>query len=152
MKKYLYSVLVMALFAIGFAASDDSGSSNVVSEEVPTSMDDEQETKELEESVPAVEDYEENKDYQPSTNQNDTDWLQGHWVYEQGNYKGHFIIQGDKIIQFSSMNPERQESTFRIEDGAIRSRLIDGMDLVVPIDFANHTIDYGDGNWMHKVE
>ena len=43
MKKYLYSVLVMALFAIGFAASDDSGSSNVVSEEVPTSMDDEQE-------------------------------------------------------------------------------------------------------------
>ena len=39
MKKYLYSVLVMALFAIGFAASDDSGSSNVVSEEAPTSME-----------------------------------------------------------------------------------------------------------------
>lgn len=39
MKKYLYSVLVMALFAIGFAASDDSDSSNVVSEEVPTSME-----------------------------------------------------------------------------------------------------------------
>lgn len=39
MKKYLYSVLVMALFAIGFAASDDSDSSNVVSEDVPTSME-----------------------------------------------------------------------------------------------------------------
>ena len=39
MKKYLYSVLVMALFAIGFAASDDSDSSNVVSEEAPTSME-----------------------------------------------------------------------------------------------------------------
>ena len=95
--------------------------------------------------------YEEYKDFQPSTNQNDTDWLQGHWVYEQGSYKGHFIIQGDKIIQYSSMNPERDEATFRIEYGAIRARLIDGMDLVVPIDFANHTIDYGDGCWMHKV-
>lgn len=29
----------MALFAIGFAASDDSDSSNVVSEDVPTSME-----------------------------------------------------------------------------------------------------------------
>ena len=34
--------------------------------------------------------------------ENDLDWLQGHWVYEQGNYKGHFIIQGDKITQYSS--------------------------------------------------
>ena len=82
----------------------------------------------------------------------DYSWLQGHWVYEQDNYKGHFIIDGDRIIQYSSMNPERQENTFRIEDGAIRARLIDGMDLVVPIDFANQRIDYGDGLWMHKVE
>lgn len=35
MKKYYYSVLVMALFAIGFAASDDSESESVA-EETPT--------------------------------------------------------------------------------------------------------------------
>lgn len=96
--------------------------------------------------------YEENKDYQPSTNQNDTDWLQGHWVYEQGSYKGHFIIQGDKITQYSSMNPERETSTFRVEGDEIVSMIANGVNLTVKIDFANHTIDYGDGNWMHKVE
>ena len=80
-----------------------------------------------------------------------TDWLQGHWVYEQGNYKGHFIIQGDKLIQYSSMNKDRYEGTFRVEDGEIRARLIDGMDLVAKIDFANQRIDYGDGQWMHKI-
>lgn len=80
-----------------------------------------------------------------------TDWLQGHWVYEQGSYKGHFIIQGNKITQYSSMNPERYEATFRIEDGEIKARLVDGMDLAVPIDYVNQRIDYGDGCWMHKV-
>lgn len=89
---------------------------------------------------------------QEKTESENLDWLQGHWVYEQGNYKGHFIIQGNTITQYSSMNPKADDATFRIEDGAIRARLIDGMDLVVPIDFANHRIDYGDGNWMHKVE
>lgn len=82
----------------------------------------------------------------------DYSWLQGHWVYEQGNYKGHFIIQGDKITQYSSMNPERETSTFRIEGDEILSRIANGVNLAVKIDFANHTIDYGDGNWMHKVE
>lgn len=80
------------------------------------------------------------------------DWLQGHWVYEQGSYKGHFIIQGDKITQYSSMNPERETSTFRVEGDEIVSRIGNGVNLTVKIDFANHTIDYGDGNWMHKVE
>lgn len=80
------------------------------------------------------------------------DWLQGHWVYEQGNYKGHFIIQGDKITQFSSSNPERETSTFRIEGDEILSRIANGVNLAVKIDFANHTIDYGDGCWMRKVE
>ena len=80
------------------------------------------------------------------------DWLQGHWVYEQGSYKGHFIIQGDKITQYSSMNPERETSTFRIEGDELLSRIANGLDLTVKIDFANHTIDYGDGCWMHKVE
>ena len=91
------------------------------------------------------------EDYVVSEN-NDLDWLQGHWVYEQGNYKGHFIIQGDKITQYSSMNPERETSTFRIEGDEILSRIANGVNLTVKIDFANHTIDYGDGCWMHKVE
>lgn len=79
------------------------------------------------------------------------DWLQGHWVYEQGNYKGHFIIQGNTITQYSSMNPKHYDAIFRIEGNELRAKLIDGMDLVVKIDFTNHTIDYGDGNWMHKI-
>ena len=82
----------------------------------------------------------------------DYSWLQGHWVYEQGSYKGHFIIQGDKITQYSSMNPERETSTFRVEGDEIVSMIANGVNLTVKIDFANHTIDYGDGNWMHKVE
>ena len=81
----------------------------------------------------------------------DYSWLQGHWVYEQGNYKGHFIIQGNTITQYSSMNPKHYDATFRIEGNELRAKLVDGMDLVVKIDFANHTIDYGDGNWMHKI-
>ena len=82
----------------------------------------------------------------------DYSWLQGHWVYEQGSYKGHFIIQGNKITQYSSMNPERETSTFRVEGDEIVSMIANGVNLTVKIDFANHTIDYGDGNWMHKVE
>ena len=90
-------------------------------------------------------------DSNSSSDSSNLDWLQGHWIYEQGSYKGHFIIQGDKIIQYSSMNPEHYEATFRIEDGEIKARLVDGMDLAVKIDFTNQRIDYGDGCWMHKV-
>lgn len=78
---------------------------------------------------------------------NNLDWLQGHWVYEQGNYKGHFIIQGNTITQYSSMNPEHVENTYRIED----DELFAG-EMTVKLDLTNHRIDYGDGNWMRKVE
>lgn len=80
------------------------------------------------------------------------DWLQGHWVYEQGNYKGHFIIQGDTFIQYSSMNPGRDEGTYSIDGDVIRVRFSANDQIVVKIDYANQTIDYGDGNWMHKIE
>ena len=83
---------------------------------------------------------------------NNLDWLQGLWVYEQGNYKGYFLIQGNTISQYSSTNPKHYDATYRIEGNELRARLVDGMDLVVKIDFANHTIDYGDGNWMHKIK
>lgn len=86
-----------------------------------------------------------------SSEERDYEWLQGHWVYEQGSYKGHFIIQGNSITQYSSMNPERYEATYRIEGDELRAKLIDGMDLAVKIDFANKRLDYGDGNWMHKT-
>ena len=82
----------------------------------------------------------------------DYSWLQGHWVYEQGNYKGHFIIQGDTFIQYSSMNPGRDEGTYSIDGDVIRVRFSANDQIVVKIDYANQTIDYGDGNWMHKVE
>lgn len=95
---------------------------------------------------------EENKNFQPSITQNDTDWLQGHWVYEKGDYKGHFIIQGDKFVQYSSMNPGRDEGTYSVDGDVIRVRFSANDQIVVKIDYANHTIDYGDGNWMHKIE
>lgn len=82
----------------------------------------------------------------------DYSWLQGHWVYEQGSYNGHFIIQGDKLIQYSNMNPGRDEGTYSIDGDVIRVRFSANDQIVVKIDYANHTIDYGDGNWMHKVE
>lgn len=40
MKKYFYSVIVMCIFAIGFAASDDSDTETVSKEEMPTEMED----------------------------------------------------------------------------------------------------------------
>lgn len=80
------------------------------------------------------------------------DWLQGHWVYEQGNYKGHFIISGNTITQFSSMNPEHESRSFNIDNNVIRASVIDGMELVVQIDSENQRIDYGDGRWMHKID
>lgn len=82
----------------------------------------------------------------------DYEWLQGHWVYERGNYKGHFIIEGNTITQFSSMNPEHESRTFSIDGDVIRAGIIDGMELVVKIDFENRRIDYGDGQWMHKTD
>lgn len=91
------------------------------------------------------------KELQSKPKEENLDWLQGHWVYEQGNYKGHFIIQGNSITQYSSMNPERYEATYRIDGDELRAKLIDGMDLTVKIDFANKRLDYGDGNWMHKT-
>ena len=94
---------------------------------------------------------EEKTEYIDDDEEVDTDWLQGHWVYEQGSYKGHFIIQGDKITQYSSMNPERETSTFSVEGDEIVSRIANGVNLTVKIDFDNQTIDYGDGCWMHKI-
>ena len=79
-------------------------------------------------------------------------WLQGHWVYEQGSFKGHLIIKGNKVVSYSNMSSERDEYSYRIEDDAIRATIMDGVDFVIKIDFANHRLDYGNGNWMHKIE
>ena len=83
----------------------------------------------------------ENKDYQPFQ------WLQGHWVYEQGNYKGHFVIQGNTLTMYSSMNPEPLTYTYRIDGDELYAG-----EMTVKLSFGRQSIDYGDGNWMHKVE
>ena len=75
------------------------------------------------------------------------DWLQGHWVYQQGNYKGHFVIQGNTLTMYSSMNPEPLTYTYRVEG----NELFAG-EMTVKLNFGSQTIDYGDGNWMQKVE
>ena len=91
------------------------------------------------------------KELQSKPKEENLDWLQGHWVYEQGNYKGHFIIQGNSITQYSSMNPERYEATYRIEGDELRAKLIDGMDLTVKIDFASNGGIYIDNDYAGVV-
>lgn len=81
----------------------------------------------------------------------DISWLQGHWVYEGEEIEGHVVIQGDKLKVWSNMNPEPFEKIYKINGDEINAGLIDGMDLFFKIDFNNHSIDYGNGNWMHKV-
>ena len=78
---------------------------------------------------------------------NDLDWLQGHWVYEQGNYKGHFVIQGNTLSMYSTMNPDPLTYTYRV-DG---NELFAG-EMTVKLDLANKRIDYGENSWMYKVE
>lgn len=147
MKEYIYSILVMAIFVIGFAASNDSSPAPSASvSETPNVKSDE--IVEESDETPYMDD--------PDNIEDPTDdrhaWLQGHWVYEQGSYKGHLVINGNKIKQYSSMNSMPKEYSFRIEDSAIRATVIDGMDMVINIDFTNHRLDYGDEQWMHKVE
>ena len=77
----------------------------------------------------------------------DNNWLQGHWVYKQGNYKGHFVIQGNTLSMYSTMNPDPLTYTYRVEG----NELFAG-EMTVKLDFANQRIDYGDGCWMHKVD
>ena len=81
------------------------------------------------------------------------DWLQGHWVYRQANYEAHLIIHELTITQYSSLNPTPTAYTYRVDDNEIMARPIanDGTDFVVKLDTHNHRIDYGDGNWMHKI-
>ena len=95
--------------------------------------------KELKEEIKACEDYVKNLP--------DDKWLQGHWVYEQGNYKGHFVIQGNTLSMYSTMNPDPLTYTYRVEG----DELFAG-EMTVKLDFANQRIDYGDGCWMHKVD
>lgn len=89
-----------------------------------------------------------------TTNTTDLSWLQGHWVYEQGSYIAHLIIHELTITQYSSLNPTPTVYTYKIDDNEIMAIPIanDGTDFVVKLDMHNLRIDYGDGNWMHKVK
>lgn len=78
---------------------------------------------------------------------NDLSWLQGHWVYRQGNYEGHFVIEGNRLSMYSTMNPSPLTYNYRV-DG---DELIAG-EMTVKIDKYGHRIDYGSGNWMQKIK
>lgn len=80
----------------------------------------------------------------------DISWLQGHWVYEQGNYKGHIEISGNTIQTYSSMNPNPEIATFTIMGDELLANT-KGIATAVKIDFVKHKIDWGDGQWMHKI-
>ena len=152
MKKFLYSIFIIAIFVVGFAASDDSSSN----------QNDSQSSSVNDNSDAGNDEFVAESDETQYTDESDDSedpsdpryaWLQGHWVCEKDGLKGHLIINGNKIIQYSNLNPEPDEKTFRITGDEIRASLIEGMDLVIKIDFANHRIDYsnGDGLWMHKI-
>lgn len=81
---------------------------------------------------------------------NNLDWLQGHWVYEQGSYKSHSEISGNTIKTYSNMNPSPEIATFTIDGDELIAKT-KGMATVVKIDLKNHRLDWGDGHWMHKV-
>lgn len=80
----------------------------------------------------------------------DLSWLQGHWVYKQGNYEGHIKISGNTIQTYSSKNPSPDIGTFTIidEELLVKTR---GSVTAVKIDFVKHKIDWGEGQWMQKV-
>lgn len=146
MKRALYSILILAIFAIGFVSSSDDSNSDH-----KASIDDNSKV-EIDESMEESTQYINKSDNTGDPKDSRYAWIQGHWVYEQGTYKGHLIINGNKITQYSNMSSQRDEYPFRIEDGAIKATVIDGVDMVINIDFTNHRLDYGDGQWMHKVE
>ena len=82
------------------------------------------------------------------------DWLQGHWVYRQGSYEAHLVIKENTVRQYSSLNPESTYYTFRVDGNTMYIKPIknDGTDFFVTLDYQNHRIDYGDRNWMRKIE
>lgn len=85
--------------------------------------------------------------------ENNFNWLEGHWVYQQGNYVAHLVFMDNTVQQYSTLNPEPTYYTFRADGNKLYINPIrnDGTDFVVTLDFNNHRIDYGDGNWMHKI-
>ena len=93
----------------------------------------------------------ESPNVESDTYQNDSfNWLQGHWMYEEGDYMAHYEISGNTITSYSSMYPSPETATFTIEgDELIANTRI--MATIAKLDLTNHTIDWGGGRWMHKV-
>ena len=85
--------------------------------------------------------------------ESDLSWLQGHWVYRQGSYEAHLVIKENTVRQYSSLNSESTYYTFRVDGNTMYIKPIknDGTDFFVTLDYQNHRIDYGDGNWMRKI-
>lgn len=99
-------------------------------------------------------DYESEMSSTQTNNDGNIDWLQGHWMYRQGSYEAHLVIKENTVRQYSSLNPESTYYTFRVDGNTMYIKPIknDGTDFFVTLDYQKHRIDYGDGNWMRKVE
>ena len=83
---------------------------------------------------------------------NNYDWLQGHWVYDTPNGRINVVIEGNHIIQYRNSRSESRNPMYTIENNEIRAMFYDGMMTTYKIDTYNKRIDIGDGNWMHKIE
>ena len=94
--------------------------------------------------------YSEEKQQNNESETDDLSWLQGHWIYEEGNYKSHLEISGNTIKTYSNMNSSPEIATFTIDGDELIAKA-KGMATVVKIDLKNHRLDWGDGHWMHKV-
>ena len=144
-KKYAWTTAIVSFLIVGGAIGastpdEDEGRQ----EQAPT------EQKQNEETEAAVPPSSNNEEEREEVN---LDWLQGHWVYRQGDYEAHLVIMENTVRQYSTLNPEPTYYTFTVDENQLWIKPIknDGTDFVATLDLQNHRIDYGNGNWMHKV-
>lgn len=145
-KKYAWTTAIVSFLivggAIGASTDDDK-------EEKQKQAQTEQKQNEEAEATDTTTTYEAETTYEVQ----DLNWLQGHWVYRQGDYEAHLVIIDNTVRQYSTLNPEPTYYTYKVDGNQLWVKPIknDGTDFVATLDLQNHRIDYGNGNWMHKI-
>jgi uncharacterized Zn finger protein (UPF0148 family) len=145
-KKYAWTTAIVSFLvvcgAIGASTDDDK-------EEKQKQAQTEQKQNEEAEATDTTTTYEAETTYEVQ----DLNWLQGHWVYRQGDYEAHLVIIDNTVRQYSTLNPEPTYYTYSVDGNKLYVKPLknDGTDFVTTLDLQNHRIDYGDGNWMHKI-
>lgn len=149
MKKYLYSILTLLVFAIGFAASGDSNENKKGSSISESTYEEGDEA--IEVICDTVQVEESNATDDPTSQR--YAWLQGHWVYDLPyGTRIHVVIEGNRILQYNNSRSESTNPTFYIQDETIYAFYEADIATTYKLDIPNKRIDLGDGDWMHKIE